>query len=271
MNQPIACAHVPDGGEWLASGMNREHPIRLAIVDDERFVIDNLCDYFSMDENVEVVLTAGNGEEALKKLDEVAVDVVLSDIHMPRMGGIALLWTLQQRLNPPAFIAMTGVDTDGSMLETLAGGGAGYIIKSDPVENIQRAITDALKGGTSLAPECLSRLVNYIPLASAEEVSRQQSSATCPTSWDISTPPPASSWCLRHSRRDGTRCAWLCACDRCVYGAAYGRSKRSLRPFAWRESHSLKPLTSRCCTRKNQPKRAYSCGSSLRMPGWFMM
>lgn len=169
-----AAASAP--GQVASAASGDAAPIRLAIVDDERFVIDNLCDYFSMDENVEVVLTASNGEEALKKLDEVAVDVVLSDIHMPRMGGIALLRALQQRLNPPAFIAMTGVDTDGSMLETLAGGGAGYIIKSDPVENIQRAITDALKGGTSLAPECLSRLVNYIPLASAEEVSRQQSS-----------------------------------------------------------------------------------------------
>lgn len=141
-------------------------PITVAIVDDEYYVIENLTDYFSSVEDIEVTIRTTNPHEALLLIKESPVDVVLSDIHMPLLDGISLLGEIQTLDTPPAFVAMTGIDTDGSMLDILSRGGAGYIIKSESPQSIIKAVKDSVRGGTSISPQCLSRLVNYIPLAS---------------------------------------------------------------------------------------------------------
>ncbi|WJY71861.1 Nitrate/nitrite response regulator protein NarL [Corynebacterium auriscanis] len=78
---------------------------------------------------------------------------------MPRMNGVEFLDKLKELEQPPIFIAMTAFDTDDTMLQVLAHGGAGYVIKSDKPRSIIDAADDACNGGTALSPQCVTRLM----------------------------------------------------------------------------------------------------------------
>lgn len=88
---------------------------------------------------------------------------MLSDLHLPNMGGLALLDKLQKRPNPPSFVAITAWDTDHNMLKVLTRGGAGYIVKSSHPQEISYAIRHVVNGGTFVSPQTMKRLVRYLP------------------------------------------------------------------------------------------------------------
>ncbi|HIW96123.1 MAG TPA: response regulator transcription factor [Candidatus Corynebacterium gallistercoris] len=140
-------------------------PIRVLLVDDDPSVLTALTYYFAAAQGIEIAGQADNGRTALEALrrDDPHVDVVLADIHMPEMGGVELLENLETLAQPPAFVAMTSMDTDETMLEILSRGGSGYIIKSSRPQRFIAAVEDAVSGGTAVSSECLSRLVDYIP------------------------------------------------------------------------------------------------------------
>ncbi|MDO5512949.1 response regulator transcription factor [Corynebacterium sp.] len=146
--------------------------ISVLIVDDDPLVLETLPLYLHSAGDLRVVATARHGRAALEALDETAVDVILADIHMPVMNGRDLLHHVHGFADPPAFVAMTGVDTDESMLSILAQGGSGYIIKSARPEEYIAAIRDATKGGTTVSPQAMSRLRDYLPTPGDEEVRR---------------------------------------------------------------------------------------------------
>lgn len=147
----------------------------MLLVDDDCAVLLALGKYFSLADDIQIVSEARDGAEALIKLDCEPVDVVLADIYMPDLGGIELLRSLREMENPPAFVAMTAFDDDEIMLEVLALGGAGYIIKSDRPQEIIAAVRDVAKGGTNVSPQALSRLVGYIPKTMNSAVCLSQS------------------------------------------------------------------------------------------------
>ena len=107
---------------------------------------------------------------------------MLADIHMPEMGGLELLQNIQHLSHVPAFVAMTSMDTDETMLEILSHGGSGYIIKNSRPQRFIAAVEDAVNGGTAVSPECLSRLLDYIPPVDAAEDGRGSWSKTRATS-----------------------------------------------------------------------------------------
>lgn len=148
---------------------------RLLVVDDDPRVLKSLKAYFDSTEDLDVVATANQGAEALTALSSLDIDLILADVHMPTMDGMELLRAVKKLPHPPVFVAMTGFDTDDSMLRTLTAGASGYIIKSSPPQTIISSVRDALSGGTAVSPRALARLIKYIPSyefvpASGEEV-----------------------------------------------------------------------------------------------------
>lgn len=137
--------------------------IKVLIVDDDAFVREGFNTYFHYAEGISVVGVASNGEQALDVLAKHEVDVVVSDIHMPVMGGEALLQEVQALDPSPAFVAITGLDTDEVMLRMISGGAAGYVLKAAEPATIIQAVKDAYRGGTTVSPAALKRLVNYFP------------------------------------------------------------------------------------------------------------
>lgn len=137
-------------------------PIRVFLVDDDPLVRDVLTRYFHNTDGITVVGTASNGAEALKLIEPADVDIVLSDVHMPQMDGATLLKNLAQRPNTPAFLAITSLESDRAMLDVLAHGGRGYILKSQPPEEIILSVRQAVTGGTVVSPAAMNKLVQYI-------------------------------------------------------------------------------------------------------------
>ena len=142
---------------------NAIEPIKVLIVDDEAVVLSSLRKYFSMVDDIEVVAEATNGNAALATLKNMPVDVVLADIHMEGMDGIALLDHISSFPHPPAFVALTGIDTDDNMLRVLSMGAAGYVVKSARPAQIIESIYSAAADNIALLSMCLARILEHIP------------------------------------------------------------------------------------------------------------
>lgn len=143
-------------------------PVRLLIVDDDPLVLSSLRLYFSTPgaEPIEVVGEANTGAEALAFLaaraDDAPVDVILADVHMPEMDGVTLLSHVRELPTPPAFVAMTALDEEETMLSLLTRGARGYILKSSRPEFLIDSVRTAVNGGTVVSPQPASRLVRHL-------------------------------------------------------------------------------------------------------------
>lgn len=144
----------------MSSGTSR--PIRVFLVDDDPLVRDVLNRYLTAAGDIDVVGTAASGAEALECIDTASVDLVLSDVYMPEMDGVALLGYLNERPQTPAFLAITSLENDKKMLDILAQGGRGYILKSQPPEEIILSVRQAVTGGTVVSPAAMTNLVPYL-------------------------------------------------------------------------------------------------------------
>lgn len=138
-------------------------PIKVLIVDDDPLALSTMSNYFRKDPSFEVVAKATNGVEALERLKEHRVDVVLSDINMPRMNGLELLDEILKNPKPPVFIGITSIDQDDNMIQAMAKGGNGYLLKSQTPASIRQAVRDALGGGKVVSPNAVDALIKEIP------------------------------------------------------------------------------------------------------------
>lgn len=136
--------------------------IRVFLVDDDPLVREVLTSYLATAGDIDVVGTASNGADALERINPADVDLVLSDVYMPKMDGATLLRNLAARPDTPAFLAITSLENDKAMLDILAHGGRGYILKSQPPEQIILSVRQAVTGGTVVSPAAMTNLVQYL-------------------------------------------------------------------------------------------------------------
>jgi len=139
-----------------------DQPIRVFLVDDDPLVREVLKSYLDSAEGITVVATASDGSEALERIPELDVDVVLSDVYMQHMGGAELLRNLDARGAAPAFLAISSLDNDSAMLDILDHGGRGYILKSQPREEIILSVRQAVAGGTVISPAAMNKLLPHL-------------------------------------------------------------------------------------------------------------
>lgn len=138
-------------------------PTQLLIVDDDSLVLGSLRRYFASVDDIEVVAEAHNGVDALRAINDLSIDTVLADIHMPEMDGLELLRKIQAMDNPPTFVAMTALDADDTMLDVLSHGGAAYVVKSAKASFIIDTVRQAAAGGTVISSRSLGRLIDDLP------------------------------------------------------------------------------------------------------------
>lgn len=135
----------------------------LLLVDDDPLVLEALGHYFATAEDMEVSATAENGKDALEQLKTNDIDAVIADIHMPEMDGTVLLREINKLEDPPVFIAMTAMDNDDTLKEVMSHKAAAYILKSSKPAYIQDTVREAVRGGTVVAPQSLTRLFQQMP------------------------------------------------------------------------------------------------------------
>ena len=143
--------------------------IRLIIADDHAVVRQGLRMFLSLDPDFEIVAEATNGMEALELTRRHHPDVVLMDLIMPVMDGIAATTAIRKELPDVEVIALTSVLEDAAVVGSVRAGAIGYLLKNAEPEDIRRSIKAAAAGQVQLSPEASARLVREIRLPESPE------------------------------------------------------------------------------------------------------
>lgn len=134
--------------------------IRVLVVDDDALVRSGLTLMLDGADDLRVVGEAGDGEQVPAALDTHPTDVVLMDIRMPRVNGIAATARARARANPPEVIVLTTFDTDENVLRALRAGACGFLLKDAPPAEIAAAIRRVAAGEPILSPRVTRRLMD---------------------------------------------------------------------------------------------------------------
>jgi DNA-binding NarL/FixJ family response regulator len=125
-------------------------------------------------EGIEVVGEAGDGREVLAAVDRHRPDVVLMDIRMPQLDGIAATHLVRSQPKPPEVIVLTTFDADELVLRALRSGAAGFLLKDTPPTEIVRAIELVHAGESMLSPAVTRRLISLVAGGAGEEDRRER-------------------------------------------------------------------------------------------------
>jgi DNA-binding NarL/FixJ family response regulator len=132
--------------------------IRVLIVDDQALFREGLSAVL-VAKGVDVVGEASNGEEAVQLAERLAPDVVLMDLRMPVLDGVAATRRIQSLAKPPRVVALTTFDDDASVFDALRAGAIGYLLKDAPSAKLLEAIELAARGQSLLEPAIAARVV----------------------------------------------------------------------------------------------------------------
>lgn len=135
---------------------------RLLIVDDHTVVRNGIAFSLLAFPDIEIVGEASSGEEALRQYAKLQPDVVLMDLQMPGMGGVAAIQALRDAYPDVRVIALTGFQEGNLVEEALQAGALGYLLKDVAVEDLAKAIRLAHRGMPVLAPAAAQALVHAV-------------------------------------------------------------------------------------------------------------
>ena len=133
--------------------------IRVLLVDDQALFREALHTLLSVQSGIEVVGEAGDGEEALRLVAQFQPDVVLMDLQMPVMDGVAATRRLQADYPASRAIMLTTFDDDEYVFEGLRAGAIGYLLKDVSAQKLVEAIQSAARGETFLQPSIAAKVV----------------------------------------------------------------------------------------------------------------
>lgn len=133
--------------------------IRVLLVDDQALFREGLSTLLSLHEDVEVVGEAANGEQALDAALRLRPDVVLMDLRMPVLDGVAATRRLRETVPTARVIILTTFDDDEYVFDGLRAGAAGYLLKDVSSERLVEAIAAAARGESFLQPSVAAKVL----------------------------------------------------------------------------------------------------------------
>jgi NarL family two-component system response regulator LiaR len=139
--------------------MNSSHKIQVMLVDDHNVVRSGLATFLRAFDDLELVGEARNGLEALNLCRVKRPDVILMDLMMPEMDGIAATRAILAEYPEIKIIAMTSFEDEQLVQGVLAAGAISYLIKNVTSDELAKAIRDAASGRSTLSPEAARVLV----------------------------------------------------------------------------------------------------------------
>ncbi|GII76142.1 DNA-binding response regulator [Sphaerisporangium rufum] len=146
----------------MTAGDGGARPIRLAIVDDDPLVRAGLSMLLAGQPDIQVVAEGADGAEADALVDRHWPDVVLMDIRMRKVDGLAATERLRSRASPPQVIVLTTFNADDYVLRALRAGASGFLLKDTPPREIVRAIRAVAAGEPMLSPAVTRRLIEHV-------------------------------------------------------------------------------------------------------------
>ena len=144
-------------------------PIRVLIVDDHAVVREGLRTFLELQEGVEVVGEAGDGQAAIEEAERLRPDVVLMDLVMPRLDGVEAMRALRARVPGARVVVLTSFLEDERLLPAMRAGAAGYLLKNVEPAELARAVRLAEAGEAMIDPAVGARLVDALVEDGGEE------------------------------------------------------------------------------------------------------
>jgi DNA-binding NarL/FixJ family response regulator len=144
-------------------------PIRVVIADDHNIVRQGLHVYLAQDPDIQVVAEAVDGIEALEAARQLKPDVILMDILMPKLDGIAATKAVRAEFPETQIIALTSVLDDSVVVNAVRAGAIGYLLKDTRADELCRAIRSAALKKVDLSPAVAERLVREMRAPASPE------------------------------------------------------------------------------------------------------
>lgn len=135
-------------------------PTRVAVIEDQRELRNGLRYLLDFSPNFECAGSFGSMEEALRQIDAKEVDLVLTDIGLPRMDGIEGTQILHERFPSMPIVVFTVHGEDDKIFRALCAGASGYLLKDTPPTKIIDALDDVARGGSPMSPDVARRVVH---------------------------------------------------------------------------------------------------------------
>jgi DNA-binding NarL/FixJ family response regulator len=144
--------------------------IRILIADDHSVVRQGLRMFLGLDSELDVVGEATNGREAVDLARRLQPDVVLMDLLMPVMDGIAATSAIRRELPDVEVLALTSVLEDDKVVGAIRAGAIGYLLKDTEADELRNAIKAAASGQVQLSPKAAARLMREVNAPDSPEV-----------------------------------------------------------------------------------------------------
>jgi len=140
----------------------RKAAVRVLVVDDQQLVRAGISSLLSIQEGIEVVGTAADGQEAIEQATALSPDVILMDVRMPVMDGVAATAQIRRQLANCKVLMLTTFDEEEYIIKALQAGANGYLLKDMPADDLAQAIRLTHAGVSQLDPSVADKLVNAI-------------------------------------------------------------------------------------------------------------
>lgn len=148
--------------------------ITILLADDHPVVRDGLRGMLADEPDIEVVGEAGNGRDAVTAARRLRPDVVLMDLRMPSLDGVAATLAVRDELPGTQVLVLTTFDTDRDIKRAIAAGAIGYLLKDTPRDDLVRGVRAAARGEAALAPTVAARLMAHSAAAPSEPLTARE-------------------------------------------------------------------------------------------------
>ncbi len=133
--------------------------IRIVLVDDQSLFLEGLRTLLSLDDSLDIVGECQNGQEAVEACRRVKPQIVLMDLNMPVMDGVAATKIIKQEMPEVNVLTLTTFDDDERVFEALKAGASGYLLKDTPSKQLVEAIRTVSAGESFLQPSIASKVL----------------------------------------------------------------------------------------------------------------
>ncbi|QBD79982.1 response regulator transcription factor [Ktedonosporobacter rubrisoli] len=151
--------------------------IRVLVVDDQQLVRDGIASLLHVQDGIEVIATATNGQQALEIAVTLEPDVILMDVRMPVMDGVEATGKIRQQVPACHILVLTTFDDDEYIKDALQAGASGYLLKDIPAADLALAVHAAAQGIYQLDPSIAGKMLAAFTPAKQKDKSQASTSA----------------------------------------------------------------------------------------------